>query len=316
MKKFNGVQIVNILFVSILLTYCTGGTEKTSKVDDTNLESPTGQELELPQRRIVYQIPEMEDVVCHKGEIYYSVDSMDLEADIYTPPGLSRGSKLPVVILTNNYPDVVWNKNSGVCHKDWQMIISWAELIAASGMVAVTYQTKYSPSESESLISYLSKNADKFYIDINRIALFGCSANALAAQSLMQNDEYNIKCAIFYYGLLLTPDQKYYAEIDTISSYGFYFSDLRKVSKIPENIPLLVTRAGMDQYPIIKKTTDHFVAEAIRSNAQLTFINYSDGQHDFDILDDTENSRLIIRQTVDFLTSHLDVKYNKAANTK
>ena len=36
MKKLNGFQIVFILFASILLTYCTGGTEKTSKVDDTN----------------------------------------------------------------------------------------------------------------------------------------------------------------------------------------------------------------------------------------------------------------------------------------
>lgn len=307
MRKLNGFQIVFILFVSILLTCCTGAKEETPKDDETNLETTTGQELELNQRRIVYQIPEMEDVVCHKGEIYYS-DSMDLEADIYTPPGLSRGSKLPVVILTNNYPDVVWDRKSGVRHKDWQMIISWAELIAASGMVAVTYQTKYSPIEAESLIRYLSINADKFNIDINRIALFGCSANTLAAQSIMQNDEFNIRCAIFYYGLLLTPDEKYYAEIDTMSSYGFYFSDLRKVSTIPESIPLLVARAGKDQYPIIMNTTDHFVAEAIRSNAQLSFINYPEGQHDFDILDDTENSRLIIRQTVDFLTENLDVR--------
>ncbi len=308
MKNLNGFRIVSILFVSILLTYCTIGTEKTSKVDDINLESTAGQELELHQRRIVYQIPEMEVVVCHKGEIYYSVDSIDLETDIYTPPSLSKGSKLPVVILTNNYPDATWNKNSGVCHKEWQMIISWAELIAASGMVAVTYQTKHSSSEADSLISYLSKNADKFNIDIDRIAVFGCSANALAAQSLTQNDEYNIKCAIFYYGLLLTPDQKYYAELDTLSSYGFYFSDLRKISKIPKNIPLLVARAGMDHYSIMKKTTDHFIAEAIRSNAQLTFINYPEGKHDFDILDDTETSKIIIKQTVDFLTTHLDVK--------
>jgi len=307
MKNFNGFQIVFILFISIILASCTGGTEKTPKDDDPNLESTEGQELELHQKRIVYQIPEMEDVVCHKGEIYYSVDSVELEADIYTPPDLSRSSKLPLVILTNNYPETFWN-NSSVTHKDWQMIISWSKLIAASGMVAVAYQTKYSPSEADSLISYLSRNAAKFNIDINRMAVFGCSANALAAQSLTQNDEYNIKCATFYYGLLLTPDQKYYAELDTLSSYGFYFSGLRKISKIPKNIPLMVVRAGMDQYDIMKKTTDHFVAEAIRSNAQLTFINYSEGQHDFDVLDDTENSRIIIKQTVDFLTTHLDVK--------
>jgi len=309
MKKSNGFQIVFILFASILLSYCTGSTEKTSKIDDVNVKSSSGPELELPQRRIVYQIPEMENVVCHKGEIYYSVDSMDLEADIYTPPGLSRGSKLPVVILTNNYPDVAWKKRSGVVHKDWQMIISWAELIAASGMVAVTYQTKYSPSEADSLISYLSRNADKFNIDINRISLFGCSANALAAQSLMQNDNYNIRCVVLYYGALLTPDQKYFEELNSVTNeYGFYLSDLKQVDNIPCDIPILVTRAGKDKYPLILMTIDHFLNEAVKSNAKITFINYPEGQHDFDVLDDTKTSKSIIIQTIDFLITNLDVK--------
>ena len=308
MKKSNGFQIVIILFVFIFLISCTGGTEKTPKDDDSNPESTKGQELELHQKRIVYQIPEMEDVVCHKGEIYYSLDSMDLEADIYTPPGLSKGSKLPVVILTNNYPDVVWKKRS-VVHKDWQMIISWAELIASSGMVAVTYQTKYSPSESESLLSYLSKNSAKFNIDINRIAVFGCSGNALAAQSLMQNDNYNIRCGVLYYGLLLTPDQKYFEEIKSAQkSYGFYLSDLNKVDDIPSDIPILVTRSGKDQYTLIINTIDHFLNEAVKSNAKITFINYPEGQHDFDVLDDTKTSKSIIVQTIDFLTTNLDVK--------
>ena len=103
---------------------------------------------------------------------------------------------------------------------------------------------------------------------------------------------------------ILTPDQKYYAAIDSFN-IGFYFSDLRKISRIPENIPMLVTRAGKDQLQIVINTTDYFVAEATKSNAQLTFINYSDGQHNFDILDDTETSKLIIRQTVDFMKTYL-----------
>lgn len=307
MKLFNGFQIVFILFVSILLTYCTGGTEKTSKVGDSNLEFSSGQELELPQRRIVYQIPEMKDVVCHKGEIYYSVNSMDLEADIYMPPGLSRGSRLPLVILTNNYPDAAWNKLSYPVFKDWQMIISWAELIAASGMIAVTYQTKYSPSEADSLISYLSRNAAKYNIDINSIALFGCSANALAAQSLMQNDKYNIRCVVFYYGALLTPDQKYFEELKSrANTLGFYLSDLKQVDEISSDIPILLVRAGKDEIP--NKRIDHFLNEAVKSNAEITFINYPEGQHDFDILDNTKTSKSIIIQTIDFLTTHLDLK--------
>ena len=131
----------------------------------------------------------------------------------------------PLVIIVNDYPDSIINKYFGIDHKDLELYISWAELIAASGMVAVTYQTQFSHSETDSLISFLSENDKKYGIDMNRIALFGASANTLIAQSLMQNDNYNIKCAVFNYGILLTPDKKYYADIDTgAMMYGYYLS--------------------------------------------------------------------------------------------
>jgi acetyl esterase/lipase len=186
------------------------------------------------------------------------------------------------------------------------MCVSWAELIAASGMAAVTYQSQFSHSETDRLIYFLKKNAEDYHIDMTHLCVFGASANTLAAQSLMQHDDYRIQCAVLNYGMLLTPDQKYYAEIDSAANmFGFYFSDLRQISNIPENIPMLVTRAGKDRFQLVNDTTDYFVAEAMRSNVPLTFINYPDGQHDFDVLDDTEISKLIIRQTVDFMKAHL-----------
>ena len=90
------------------------------------------------------------------------------------------------------------------------MAVSWAELIAASGMAAVTYQTQFSHSETDSLIYFLKKNAEDYNLDMSNLCVFGASANTLAAQSLMQNDDYSIKCAVLNYGILLTPDQKYY----------------------------------------------------------------------------------------------------------
>lgn len=306
MKKLNVLQIVIYLFLSIIIS-CSGGTNEPSDSSDVvNQESTTDQELELPQKRIVYQIPEMEDVVCHKGIIYQSTNGLDLKADIYLPPEVGENEIYPVVILVNDYPDSVINEYWGRDQKDMELFVSWAELIAASGMVAVTYQTQFSHSESDSLISFLARNADEYCIDINRMAVFGASANTLAAQSLMQNKDYNIKCAILYYGILLTPDKKYYSEIDSSANmYGFYWSDLRKITEIPENIPLFVTRAGKDQFKIVTETTEHFVSEAMKSNAQLIYINYPDGQHDFDILDNTKDSKSIIRQTVEFLKTYL-----------
>jgi len=277
---------------------------------NANLETPTSQDLgfppDFPEKRIVYQIPEMKDVICHRGITYHSVNGMDLKADIYVPAHGGKGNPLPVVILTINYPDSVFNKWFERDGKDLQMCVSWAELIAASGMAAVTYQTEFSHSDTDRLIVFLKKNAEDYHVDMTNLCVFGASANTLGAQSLMQHDDYHIQCAVLNYGILLTPDQKYYAEIDAAANtLGFYFSDLRKISRIPKNIPILVTRAGKDRFELVNNSTDYFVAEAIRSNVPLTFINYPDGQHDFDVLDDTEISKFIIRQTVDFMKAHL-----------
>ena len=212
----------------------------------------------------------------------------------------------PLVILVNDYPDSVINRYWGCDQKDLELFISWGELIAASGIAAVAYQTQFSHSETDNLIHFLIENAEKYRIDMNRLCVFGASANTLAAQSLMENDDLKIKCGILYYGILLTPDLKYFAAIDSAANmYGFYWKDLRPITSIPSNIPLLVTKAGKDQFEIVTKTTDHFVSEAIKSDAELTYIHYPEGQHDFDILDNTKTSKLIIRQTIDFLTTHL-----------
>lgn len=292
MKKFTK-SLITVLFIL--------GITSSNYLLAQELEFPP----DFPEKRIVYQIPEMKDVKCHSGIVYHSVNGIDLKADIYVPSRSGKSNPLPIVIIVINYPDSVFNKIFGRDGKDLQMCVSWAELIAASGMAAVAYQTQFSHLETDSLICFLKKNAEDYNIDMNNLCVFGASANTLAAQSLMQNDDYRIKCAVFNYGILLTPDQKYYTEVEAASSYGFYFSDLRQISKIPENIPMLVTRAGKDRFPIVQNTTDYFVAEAMRSNAQLTYINYSDGQHDFDVLDDTKTSRLIIKQTVDFMKTHL-----------
>ena len=305
MKRPNVFYLIVFLITSTIIASCSGDSEKTSNLEVQNQDPDTTQELDLTQKRIVYQIPGMEDVICHKGIVYHTINGMDLKADIYMPPAIEKETGHPLVIIVNNYPDSAINKRFGRDQKDIELFISWAELIAASGMVAVTYQTEFSHSETDSLISFLDENAEKFSIDMNRLAVFGWSANTLAAQTLMQDDNYAIKCAILNYGLLLTPDNKYYAILDTAATmYGYYWSGLKEITKIPVDIPLFITRAGKDQ-PLVNETIDHFVAEAMKVNVQLTYINYSEGQHDFDILDDTNISKSIIRQIVDFMTTHL-----------
>ncbi|MEN8193328.1 MAG: hypothetical protein ABFS12_10970 [Bacteroidota bacterium] len=306
MKLGNGSLHAIYIIVAILLANCSGGTNETPSSESIIQDSTSSQELELPQKRIVYQVPEMDDVISHEGVIYHSVNGIDLRADIYLPPTKEGNVNFPLVILVNDYPDSIINHYWGCDQKDLELFISWGELIAASGIAAVAYQTQFSHSETDSLIHFLGENAEKYRVDMNRLCVFGASANTLAAQSLMENNDLKIKCAILNYGILLTPDLKYFAAIDSAANmYGFYLKDLRPITSIPSNIPLMVTKAGKDQFDIVTKTTDHFVSEAIKSNAELTYIHYPEGQHDFDILDNTKTSKLIIRQTIDFLTTHL-----------
>jgi hypothetical protein len=264
------------------------------------------QDIPFAKRRLVYQIPDMKNVIKHEGIIFHSGEGTNLKLDLYSPPNINKNKRLPLVILINGYPDSVIKSWFGVGQKDLEIFVSWSELIAASGMIAVTYETEKSPFETDTLIKYLQKNAETYNIDLNRMAIFGCSANTLTALSLMQESSYKIKCAIFYYGALFTPDQKYFSKIDSAAKdYGCYWGHLREIKKIPNEIPLFIVRAGKDKFQVVKETTDYFVSEIIKLNIPFTFINYAEGQHDFDILDDTQTSREIIKQTINFLHSHL-----------
>ena len=287
-----------IISISVPLLFLLNGLQA---------QTTEAQNIPFAKKRLVYQIPEMKSVTKNNGIIYYSGEGINLKMDLYTPPNISKNKRLPLVILINGYPDSsIIKKWYGVRQKDLELFVSWSELIAASGMIAVTYESEKSSFETDTLIKFLQKNAEKYNIDLNRIAIFGCSANTLTALSLLQESSNIFKCAIFYYAALLTPDQKYFSTIDAAAKEtGYYWTDLRKIRKIPQEIPLFIVRAGKDKYQIIKESTDYFVSEITKLNIPFTFINYAEGQHDFDILDDTQTSREIIKQTINFLQSHL-----------
>lgn len=70
------------------------------------------------------------------------------------------------------------------------------------------------------------------------------------------------------------------------------------------DLPMFIARAGLDQ-PLINKTIDLFVQEALAGNAQLELMNHAAGRHGFDILDDDERSREIIARAVAFAQVHV-----------
>jgi tetratricopeptide (TPR) repeat protein len=68
-----------------------------------------------------------------------------------------------------------------------------------------------------------------------------------------------------------------------------------------------------DDVPGINTSIDQFTAKALGADAPMTLVNYVDAQHGFDLLDDNDQSREVIKQTLDFMKFHLSKARYEAA---
>jgi dienelactone hydrolase len=68
--------------------------------------------------------------------------------------------------------------------------------------------------------------------------------------------------------------------------------------------PLLVVRAGRD-HPQLNRTIDQFLSAAAARRLAVELAHQPDGHHAFDVADDTDASREVIRRVLAFLGDHL-----------
>jgi hypothetical protein len=57
--------------------------------------------------------------------------------------------------------------------------------------------------------------------------------------------------------------------------------------------------------PGLNEKLDRFVSEALAHNLPVTLVNHPSGPHSFDLLDDGETSREIVRRILAFMRFHL-----------
>src|SRR5690348_10915637 len=97
---------------------------------------------EMTRKPILYRIPEMDAVTIRKDIPYRDAAAGPLTFDLYLPPALSPGARVPVVIFVSGYTDPALQAFLGCRLKEWESYVTWARLIAASGMAAITYTTR------------------------------------------------------------------------------------------------------------------------------------------------------------------------------
>lgn len=256
----------------------------------------------ITKRRVVYQIPEMEKVIIKQDISYKTTDGKDLTFDVFYPPGFKGESRLPVVIMVLGYGDDVFNSQL----RSWEVYKDWAKLCAVSGMAAINYSTLQPAMDTHDLIQYIRENGEDLNLDGDTIGIWSCSGNVLNTLTVTMDErrEY-LKCAALYYGIMTTPDQKFHEIVTKFSKrVKFSVDGIDKIKYFHKDLPLMIVRAGKDTKDI-NQTIDHFISQAITNNVPLTLVNYTEGHHAFDVMDDNERSREIIKQTLMFMKLNL-----------
>lgn len=289
MKKIDVVFLMLglILHMSVNLNIVAQQTQNNSK----------------ERRSVAFELAGVNDVIVKKDIPYQDT----LKMDIYYPPKFDFQSKIPAVIFVLGYTDEAGKKLVGSEFKKYIQLTSWCRIISASGLAAIIYQTINPEKDIISLLTYLSSNEEKLQIDNNRLGAFTLSAHTpTAISTILTGSTSNFKCAVVYYGFFLTNDFKYLPQIDSISKImGFMTPRLPDPAIWRKDVPVMIIRAGKDNVPYINQSLSNFLDKALSLNLPVSLINYPNGSHAFDIYNDDETTRQIIRVTLGFWKYHL-----------
>jgi len=269
--------LITIVFGLFLLVDCGTSAPALPTAGPTRYPTVYGMD-ELPVRPVVYEIPGMDEAIVRKDVTYKTTPSHEFKMDVYYPADLQSGSRWPVVILT------LWGDGAKV--KDYQSSTSWGRLLAASGVAAVAANWDPYEASTEDLVQYVRNHAEALNIDKDRICLFGLSAGASysVAAGISGTPDY-VRCMVAYYGLMGLPLSKLRGE------------------KAKEVAPLLIAKAERDD--IVPATSiDAFVREATSRGVNVTLLTHPSGVHCFDILNDDDQSREVIKKTLEFIQVH------------
>jgi acetyl esterase/lipase len=265
----------------------------------------------LYAERVVYSIPGMDKVGVREDLVYRTLEDQELKLDVYYPTDYRPGEKLPAALLVHGEwpPQVIRHS------KDLGVYITWGQLIAASGLIAVNFnhraterltRVRDAASDVANLIGYVRYNADDLDIDENRLCIWAFSAGMpLGMWAALRDAPSYVRCIVAYYGIMDLQPARDVLPGDIPEETLRDFSALYYLEKYGSKIaPTFIAKAALDS-PRLNATIDRFVEEAQRQGASVELMTHPQGHHGFDVLDDNDRSREIIQRTLEFVREGL-----------
>jgi acetyl esterase/lipase len=233
---------------------------------------------------LVYRVPGMEQVQTRKDIPYRTVAGKPMLADVYSPPGAPSGA-LPVVFFIHGGVD-----DSPPRPKDWGMYQSWGKLVAASGMIAVTFNqrtgfpephTSEAASDVLEMVAFVRQHAAELHADANRVCLASFSAGGPNLSMALRGEMPNVRCLLAFYSLLDIKDNEFHKRFDTSEELQRYSPTQAVLDRNGNIPPIFVARAGHDQIPRFNEFMVRFIDAAVTTNAPMTLVIHPTVEHGF-----------------------------------
>jgi acetyl esterase/lipase len=213
--------------------------------------------------------------------------------DIYAPGEHEAAS--PAVLFVHGGPLPVDLRPTP---REWPLFVCYARLAASYGMIGVTLDhrlhepTAYSIAQDDvaealDLVRALPE------VDPDRVALWFFSGGApLSARWIARPPDW-LRCLALSYPVLATAP-----------AWGLG-PQMRPIEALAQacDLPILLTRVGNEQ-PQVADTVTAFMNAAVDHRVAVDVIDVPDGQHSFDILDHTPQSRDAVTAAMTQTISH------------
>ena len=156
-------------------------------------------------RRIVYRVDGMNEAMVRRGLVYKREGGTELLMDVYSPLTRQR-ERLPAIVFVHGGPI----PREMLAPREWGVYVSYGELTAASGLVAITFNhrlyapTDYPTSESDmkAAIEYVRTHAEELSIDPDRVAVWLFSGGGPLASWCLRERPVHVRCLLAFYALL------------------------------------------------------------------------------------------------------------------
>jgi acetyl esterase/lipase len=253
---------------------------------------------------LVYRVPNMNKVMVHSNLVYKTAGGLPLQADLYLPQGTPSNAALPAImfVLGDASPAVLRNA------KDWEFFHSYGRLAAASGFAGVTFNHRSHENFTKlpevrrdiaDLVRYVGTNAPALSINKDKLCLWFFSGSGPHLSVGLGTNAGFVQCVVAYYPVLAVPPNMVSAAM------AVEYSSIEQIKRhAPRVPPMLLAKAGRDA-PFLNRLIDLFRDQAKASNLLLEYLEHPKGRHAFDILDDDDTSREILRRTMSFIERHL-----------